>query len=439
MPSAQVKSAVLLAGLHAEGTTSVVEPAATRDHTERALAAFGGRSRSSGPSRSAGGQRLSARRLWRSRATSPRRRSGSSPPRRFPGRAIEIEDVGLNPTRTGAARRAPAVRRARDGRSRPRRDARRAAGTIVGRARSRPRRRDRARRGAGLIDELPAIAALAAHGGRSASAAPPSCGSRRAIASPRSSPASAPSASTPTSGRMDSIVRGRRAPRRRPAGAASPTRAAITGWRWHSRSPRSAGRTRAVDASTGADGSAISYPGFFRDAWAGCVAVKADKVYLVGFMARGQDHRRARAGQAPGLARVDIDEVIEQRERLTVSEIFARHGEPYFRASSVPCSTEQLGVPPPRRGDRRRHVRRSAEPRDDQRGRRCRSGSTSRSIGRWPACRPTAGGRSPPIAPGSNGSIICAARRTSRRTSESMRAGQGVDALVEQLMDLLAG
>jgi 3-phosphoshikimate 1-carboxyvinyltransferase len=40
-PSAQVKSAVLLAGLHAEGKTSVTEPAQTRDHTERALAAFG--------------------------------------------------------------------------------------------------------------------------------------------------------------------------------------------------------------------------------------------------------------------------------------------------------------------------------------------------------------------------------------------------------------
>src|SRR6266852_2609561 len=40
-PSAQVKSAVLLAGLHAEGTTSVTEPAQTRDHTERALTAFG--------------------------------------------------------------------------------------------------------------------------------------------------------------------------------------------------------------------------------------------------------------------------------------------------------------------------------------------------------------------------------------------------------------
>ena len=41
MPSAQVKSAVLLAGLRASGTTTVVEPEPTRDHTERALAAFG--------------------------------------------------------------------------------------------------------------------------------------------------------------------------------------------------------------------------------------------------------------------------------------------------------------------------------------------------------------------------------------------------------------
>ena len=39
--SAQVKSALLLAGLHARGTTRVTEPAPTRDHTERMLAAFG--------------------------------------------------------------------------------------------------------------------------------------------------------------------------------------------------------------------------------------------------------------------------------------------------------------------------------------------------------------------------------------------------------------
>lgn len=39
--SAQVKSAILLAGLHAEGTTTVQEHAVTRDHTERMLRAFG--------------------------------------------------------------------------------------------------------------------------------------------------------------------------------------------------------------------------------------------------------------------------------------------------------------------------------------------------------------------------------------------------------------
>jgi 3-phosphoshikimate 1-carboxyvinyltransferase len=40
-PSAQVKSAVLLAGLHADGGAEVFEPEATRDHTERMLRAFG--------------------------------------------------------------------------------------------------------------------------------------------------------------------------------------------------------------------------------------------------------------------------------------------------------------------------------------------------------------------------------------------------------------
>jgi len=41
MASAQVKSAVLLAGLYADGETNVTEPAATRDHTELALQEFG--------------------------------------------------------------------------------------------------------------------------------------------------------------------------------------------------------------------------------------------------------------------------------------------------------------------------------------------------------------------------------------------------------------
>ena len=41
MASAQVKTAVLLAGLDAEGVTTVREPAPSRDHTERLLPAFG--------------------------------------------------------------------------------------------------------------------------------------------------------------------------------------------------------------------------------------------------------------------------------------------------------------------------------------------------------------------------------------------------------------
>ncbi|MDJ0513247.1 MAG: 3-phosphoshikimate 1-carboxyvinyltransferase [Methyloceanibacter sp.] len=41
VPSAQVKSAILLAGLHAPGRTTVIEPLPTRDHTERMLSFFG--------------------------------------------------------------------------------------------------------------------------------------------------------------------------------------------------------------------------------------------------------------------------------------------------------------------------------------------------------------------------------------------------------------
>src|SRR5262249_39888066 len=41
VPSAQVKSAVLLAGLNTPGITTVIEPQTTRDHTERMLSHFG--------------------------------------------------------------------------------------------------------------------------------------------------------------------------------------------------------------------------------------------------------------------------------------------------------------------------------------------------------------------------------------------------------------
>ena len=60
VPSAQIKSAILLAGLQADGMTVVEESAATRNHTELALRAFGAtRARSYGNTvQLAGGQSL---------------------------------------------------------------------------------------------------------------------------------------------------------------------------------------------------------------------------------------------------------------------------------------------------------------------------------------------------------------------------------------------
>jgi 3-phosphoshikimate 1-carboxyvinyltransferase len=112
VPSAQIKSAVLLAGLHAAGRTTVLEPAPTRDHTERALQAFGGSAIRDGLSVSVdGGQRLraidadipgdiSSAVFWLALAAG------------IPGSDLVIEGVGLNPTRAAVLevfRRAGAV------------------------------------------------------------------------------------------------------------------------------------------------------------------------------------------------------------------------------------------------------------------------------------------------------------------------------------------
>jgi 3-phosphoshikimate 1-carboxyvinyltransferase len=99
--SAQVKSALLLAGLYAEGTTTVIEPATTRDHTERMLLGMG------------------------CELDAARRQVTLTPPQRLEGCSFEvpgdfssaaffivagciaarevltIRNVGINPTRTG--------------------------------------------------------------------------------------------------------------------------------------------------------------------------------------------------------------------------------------------------------------------------------------------------------------------------------------------------
>jgi 3-phosphoshikimate 1-carboxyvinyltransferase len=106
IPSAQVKSAVLLAGLFADGVTSVTEPARTRDHTELALEEFGaaiekhGRAiKIHGLAGGNGSGKLVARSL-----EVPGDLSSAvffiAAASLFPGSNILIHNVGLNPTRT---------------------------------------------------------------------------------------------------------------------------------------------------------------------------------------------------------------------------------------------------------------------------------------------------------------------------------------------------
>lgn len=100
--SAQVKSSLLLAGLYASGTTRVTEPAPTRDHTERMLAAFGCVVQRNGATVAVrGGGTLHAAEI-----AVPADVSSAA----FfmvgatiaPESDVTLRDVGINPTRTGA-------------------------------------------------------------------------------------------------------------------------------------------------------------------------------------------------------------------------------------------------------------------------------------------------------------------------------------------------
>jgi 3-phosphoshikimate 1-carboxyvinyltransferase len=161
VPSAQVKSAILLAGIQAEGETTVMESVATRDHTERALRAFGMTvTQADGRIHITSGQRLEARELtvpgdvssaafWMALAAGT------------PGASIEIDGVGVNPTRTAMIeifRRAGAIVDIH-------RDAE-TAGEPVGRlhvACGTPRSFEIAPHEVpGVIDEIPALAAFGA-------------------------------------------------------------------------------------------------------------------------------------------------------------------------------------------------------------------------------------------------------------------------------------
>lgn len=99
--SAQIKSAVLLAGMYAQGETSVVEPHPTRDYTERMLSAFGVEIEfSPGKARLRGGQRLRATDI-----VVPADFSSAAfylvAASIIPGSELRLKQVGLNPRRTG--------------------------------------------------------------------------------------------------------------------------------------------------------------------------------------------------------------------------------------------------------------------------------------------------------------------------------------------------
>ena len=164
VPSAQVKSAVLLAGLHAEGRTLVTEAAPTRDHTERALGAFGAAVKY-GPGwatveRGGALRGLTARVPGDPSAAACWAVAAAA----LPGSEVEIAGVGLNPTRLAFL------------------DVLARAGAVVGTEvdafeAGEPIGRIRVAHGGlapvtiapeevpALIDELPVLAALATHGG----------------------------------------------------------------------------------------------------------------------------------------------------------------------------------------------------------------------------------------------------------------------------------
>ena len=164
VPSAQVKSAILLAGLQTPGETTVREAASTRDHTELALRVFGGSVTTAGTDVTVRGNTplraaeldvpgdVSSSTFWAVTAAA------------LPGSDVELTDVGLNPTRTalfGVLQRAGAL----------------VEQTLDPGEGTEPRGRVRIRYGGlrpltigpdevpSLIDELPALAAMATHGG----------------------------------------------------------------------------------------------------------------------------------------------------------------------------------------------------------------------------------------------------------------------------------
>lgn len=98
--SAQVKSAILLAGMFCQGKTTVIQPAETRDHTERMLAAFGVRSHREGNAITLRGGQVPEARDFRVPGDISSAAFWIVAAAALKGSRLLIQDVGLNETRT---------------------------------------------------------------------------------------------------------------------------------------------------------------------------------------------------------------------------------------------------------------------------------------------------------------------------------------------------
>jgi 3-phosphoshikimate 1-carboxyvinyltransferase len=163
-PSAQVKTAVLMAGLQTPGVTTFEEPAGTRDHTERALRAFGATVDVQGHVIRITGDRMLTGRAVAVPGDASSAAFWACAAAALPGSFIELRDVGLNPSRIAIF---DVLRRF--GAEVDLQVERNDAEEPVGRARVRHQTMRRLELTPadvpGLIDELPVLAALATHGG----------------------------------------------------------------------------------------------------------------------------------------------------------------------------------------------------------------------------------------------------------------------------------